>query len=79
MPVWIHIDNINNHDGKVWVVNIPSRKKYFTCHKVFVQNVSFESRFRKTQPRAYLRLFARRIVISEIKNKIVISIYGRNR
>ena len=77
VPVWIHIDHINNAGGKVWAVNIPSRKKYFVCHKVFVYGVSFESRFRKTQPRAYLRLFARRIKIVENNGKVAISIYGR--
>lgn len=52
--VWIHIDHIDNKNGKVWAVQIPAKKIYITCHEVECF-VPLESRYRKgAQPRAYL-------------------------
>lgn len=75
VTIWIHIDHIDNAGGEVWAVEIPSRKKYFTCHQVYVQ-IKLETRYRlHKQPRAYLCGKARFVSILDSKGKRSISIY----
>lgn len=64
--VWVHIDNINNKDGDVWVIQIPSKKKYFTLHELDIRIPMQARPVRKTQPRAYLRGKARKITLSMV-------------
>lgn len=59
-PVWIHIDHLDNPDGRVWAIQIPSKKKYFTVHTLDIR-IGLKSKFRKTQPRAYLVGKARQV------------------
>ena len=75
-PVWIHIDHIDNKGGKVWAVQVPSRRKYFTCHHIQTYKLNLQTRYRKTQPRAYLVGKARHVRITDVRGRITIEVYG---
>ena len=52
---WLHIDHINNAEGKVWAVQVTSQRQYLVAHRVIV-NVPVETVYRgDRQPRAYLK------------------------
>jgi len=76
-PVWIHIDHIDNAGGRVWAVQVPSRRKHFIVHHVVTFGVNFSTRYRrKTQPRAYLICHAGHIIINEHRGRLTVEIYG---
>lgn len=69
-PIWIHIDHLDNPDGRVWAIQIPSKKKYFTVHSLDIR-IGLTSRVRKTQPRAYLVGKARQVKLHWVDGKTV--------
>lgn len=50
--VKIHIDHIDNDDGRVWAVQ--DGKKYHRVHTILIDSLYLESRTSSTQPRAFL-------------------------
>lgn len=61
--VWIHIDHIDNADGRVWVIQIPKRKWYFLFHELDIRIPLHAKPRRKTQPKAYLKGKAKQITM----------------
>jgi hypothetical protein len=51
---WLHIDHIDNADGRVWAVR--QGRRYYVTRKVWLNVPLAETVYRKRpQPRAYIR------------------------
>jgi len=51
--ICVHIDHIDNPDGDIWAVQIPSDMVYVTVHDVKIM-IPMDTFFRDIQPRAFL-------------------------